>query len=76
MGADGGAGGGENMKQVSVSLWELNKEDIERLANANKDIQILEYTPVFRQYRIVRAKAAARNFIKEYVYLSFEDPTK
>ena len=63
------------MKQVSVSLWELNKEDIERLANANKDIQILEYTPVFRQYRIVRAKEAARNFIKEYVYLSFEDPT-
>ena len=62
------------MKQVDVSLWELTKADIERLANEGKDIQILEYTPVFRQYRIVRAKAAARNFIEEYIYFSFEDP--
>ena len=62
------------MKKIDVSLWELTKEDVERLAAAGKNITVLEYVPVFQHYRLVRMEILVRNYIPEYIYLAFEEP--
>ena len=62
------------MKKIDVSLWELTKEDVERLAAAGKNITVLEYVPVFQHYRLIRTEILVRNYIPECIYLAFEEP--
>lgn len=61
------------MKEVGLTVWELNAEDLRRMKRESPEKKLLVYDVLFENVKIQSARwCAAHVMHEEYRFLSFE----
>lgn len=66
------------MKEIEVKMWELTKEELEKLAKRYPAYRILVYDRFFSENKVIRADTVLRTGYEEddYLFLCFDDPSR